>query len=185
MLTKDEIFNYFTTEIVEKYNFTTSGIAMIVAQCDHETMGFTRMRENFNYSYEGLLETFPKYFDAITARTYAGRAINIANHVYANRMGNFGESSDDGWKYRGGGWIMITGRRMCFLCGKNLNIDLISNPELLETLPYSFLSALWYFDYKNIINKTNCEMVTLAINGGYNGLEERQDLYNKYLEILK
>lgn len=106
-------------------------IAYILATPMIETGGsFVPVVENLNYSAQGLLNTFGKYFTQATAAQYARQPQKIANHVYGNRMGNGGEASGDGWKYRGRGFCQITGHDNYAKFGKLLGIDLLGNPDL-------------------------------------------------------
>lgn len=105
-------------------------VAYAMATAFHETGGkMLPVEENLNYTAAGLLKTFPKYFDAHTAKQYAKKSQAIANRAYANRMGNGDESSGDGWKYRGRGTVQITGWENYERAGYELGVDLITNPE--------------------------------------------------------
>ena len=95
---------------MKHYGLTPESASHFFAQCAHESGNFIIFRENLNYSADGLLRIFPKYFDAIKARQYARQPERIANRVYANRMGNGDEASGDGWRYRGRGAIQLTGK---------------------------------------------------------------------------
>ena len=93
------------------HNVPLKQLAYILATAYHETgRKFAPISENLNYSWMGLRKNFGKYFptDAI-AKEYAGNPEKIANRAYANRMGNGPESSGDGWKYRGRGFVQLTG----------------------------------------------------------------------------
>lgn len=156
--------------------------AMFIAQVGHESSGFSRITENLNYSADGLKATFGKYFPGDTAQQYGRTADHpanqqaIANIVYANRMGNVEEN--DGWKYRGRGLIQITGHDNYESCGTGLNADLLLVPQLLEQDVYAARSAVWFFTehgcdkYPDDVAK-----VTLIINGGTNGLDDRTVRY--------
>ena len=79
-------------------------VAAFVAQCAHESAGFTALSENLNYSADGLRKVFPKYFPTMEiAQSYHRQPEKIANRVYASRMGNGDEYSGEGWKFRGRG----------------------------------------------------------------------------------
>ena len=171
-------------------------LAHFLSQVDHESAGFTAKVENLNYSEAGLLKTFGKYFNAKTAKQYARKPQSIANRVYANRMGNGNEASGDGWKYRGRGDMMTTGKNNYIAFNvylKTLGIadDVVLSPDLVETR-YSLLSAAfwWMVNGLNQIaddGATNevVKLVTRRVNGGVNGLSHRLELFNHYYKILE
>lgn len=161
-------------------------MAAFIGQIGAES-AFSHVVENLNYSADGLQKVFKKYFDAETAQEYARQPEKIANRVYANRMGNADENSGDGWKYRGRGFIQLTGRFNYMVCGTALGIDLISSPEYLETLDGAMKSALWFWDSNDLntyADHGDILTITKKINGGTNGLQTRQELFNKALHIL-
>lgn len=165
--------------------------AMFIAQVGHESGGFTRIVENLNYSAEGLLATFGKYFDAESAREYGRTAEHpanqqaIANIVYANRMGNGYPGSNDGWNYRGRGLIQITGHDNYRDCGAGLGTDLLLVPQLLEQDDYAARSAAWFYAAKGCLKHSgDVKAVTKIINGGTNGLDDRQARYDKAKSVL-
>ncbi|KQC33956.1 hypothetical protein AAU57_11925 [Nonlabens sp. YIK11] len=161
-------------------------LAHFFAQLDHES-GLKPISENLNYSRDGLLKTFRKYFDSNSAATYARKPKEIANKVYANRMGNGDECSGDGWKYRGRGFIQLTGKKNYSALSKSTGIDYVNNPDLLLTEPDAMIAALWFWT-ENRLNKfadmDNVKGLTRAINGGYNGLDHRIELTNKYKRLF-
>jgi len=184
MLNKQAIDKLQRTTDLNQIN-NPKELAMFLAQCDHESCGFKIFAENFNYSAERLLQVFPKYFDEDLANDYANHPCNIASRVYANRMGNGDEKSMDGWKYKGRGAIQITGKQMYKLCGDGLKLDLIENPDLLLKFDNAINSAVWFWHYKCLTNlMPDIKGITKRINGGLNGLNERQKLYNQYCKIL-
>lgn len=185
MLNKIQIEEMITNDIMVKYSFEQDGLAMFLAQCDHESMGFNRTDENLNYSSKRLLQIFGKYFRESNVQRYANKPVAIANKIYANRMGNGDELSGDGYNYRGRGYIQLTGQDNYKKCGDDLTIDLLNYPNIVATSKYALLSSLWYFKVNKLINCTDCGKVTKIINGGLNGLKERQSLYNNYREVLK
>ena len=180
--------NYKNMELANKYKSllnsyyvnTPLRLAHFFAQIEHES-GLKPISENLNYSAKGLLSTFSKYFNANTANLNARKPENIANIVYANRMGN--NAVNDGWKYRGRGFIQITGKNNYLLLSKDTRIDYLNNPDLLLNEADSMISALWYWN-KNKLNayadKDDIKGLTKRINGGYNGLDHRTKLLNKY-----
>ena len=174
-------------DVVIKYQINTPmRLAHFLAQCHHESSGFNVVEENLNYSAEGLRRTFNKYFTLEQANEYAHNKVRIASRVYANRMGNGDEASQDGWLYRGRGYIQLTGKDNYAAFNDQVPEDVIKNPDLVAT-QYPMLSAAWFWD-KNKINNMcyeTIEDVTLAVNGGLNGIVDRSRLYYKYLNILK
>ena len=165
--------------------------AHFLSQTAHESMNFTRAYESFNYSTDRLLEVFGKYFsDREEAERFSGCPIDTANRVYANRMGNGSEESGDGWKYRGRGVIMLTGRNNYEMFANKVgDLSIIDNPDLVAE-KYYFDTAKVFFDVNNIwrycddVLIDNIKEVTRVINGGYNGIDDRINLTRKYDKLL-
>jgi len=190
--------------VIAKYNVLTSRnrLAHFLAQCSHESMGFTRTIENMNYSADRLIQVFPKYFNTSNAREYARKPDLIANHVYASRMGNGNWQTGDGYKYRGRGFIQLTGRanyalftdwltEQKGLSSPSIHTNCVEYPALVSDV-YPLTSALWFFIHNNIfalcdngISENTNARVTRAINGGLNGVDERYDLLLKYVQLIK
>lgn len=172
-----------------KYNINTpERIAGFVGQCQHESLNFTVLQENLNYSAVGLTRTWPSRFNAELATLYARNPGMIASSVYADRMGNGDEASGEGWIYRGRGLIQLTGKQMYVLCGFALEVDLVQEPDLLLQEKYAVLSAGWYWwnnDLNRFCDKQDWRGLTRAINGGYNGLDDRLKKIDKVLVILQ
>ena len=188
-----------------KYDiYTPERTAMFLAQIYHESMCLQLVRENMNYSAKRLLEIFPRYFNITTAQDYAYRPQDIGNIVYANRMGNGDVTSGDGYCYRGGGYLQITGKNNYSSLSKDTGIDFLHEPELIRNSDNAMLSALWFWKTNNLnayindivtLNNTllthqvvgdpDIIAVTKKINGGTNGLKERSDTYNYFLQVLK
>jgi len=158
-----------------------------LAQIAHESGGFKYVSENLNYSAKALYGVFRKYFPTIdAAQSYARQPEKIANKVYANRMGNGTETSGDGWKYRGRGLIQLTGKSNYQALSKATQKDFISNPELMTNPEWALTSACWYWQKRNInryADTDDIHMVTKRINGGYNGLQNRQHLLNEFKKL--
>jgi putative chitinase len=169
---------------------TATKLAHFLSQCGHESAGFKVVNENLNYSKDGLRKIFGKYFttDEIATR-YARQPEKIANRVYGNRMGNGAEASGDGWKHRGRGYIQLTGKDNYTAFGKAIGVDILANPDLVAT-QYPLMSAAWFFS-KNCLRKcvdaspATVKSVTLCVNGGTIGLEDRQKHFNEYYALLK
>jgi len=176
-------------DVVIKYKINTPlRLAHFLAQCHHESTGFSVVEENLNYSAEGLLRTFKKYFTPEQANEYAHNKVKIASRVYANRMGNGDEASQEGWLYRGRGYVQLTGKDNYAALNDQLPGDILKNPDIVATR-YPMLSAAWFWD-KNKINDLLCDNetiddVTRKVNGGLNGVDDRSRLFYDYLDILK
>jgi len=157
--------------------------AHFFSQIDYES-GLKPISENLNYSSKGLAKTFPKYFPTpALANAYQRKPEKIANRVYANRMGNGNEKSGEGWKYRGRGFLQITGKENYFRLANDTDIDCLKNPEMLLEESNAMISALWFWKIKglnSLADKDDIERITFRINGGFNGLEHRKILLKKY-----
>lgn len=173
--------------------------AAFVAQCAHESAQFNVLEENLNYSAKGLAGTWPnRYADKKDAdgdgNTKEPNALAlrlernpeaIANNCYADRMGNGDEASGDGWRYRGRGWKMVTGRANYAACAAATGLDCVNNPDVLATADGAARSAVWFWTANNCASvATNCRALTKKINGGDIGLAEREALTNKALQVL-
>jgi len=162
---------------------------MFLAQCGHESAGFTVFQENLNYSSTGLLKTFPKYFNTKLAAQCARQPELIANIVYANRMGNGPSESGDGYRFRGRGPIQITGRRNYTAMSHDLWGDdrAVEEPEMILSPDNAIASAGWYWDIAKLnqyCDREDVVTVTRRINGGTNGLADRKHLYAQIKEML-
>lgn len=161
-------------------------VAAWLATLAHESARFTRLVENLNYSAEGLAATWPARYADITgqptqfAHKIARDPERIANHAYANRLGNGPAGSGDGWRYRGRGLIQITGRSNYATTGERLDLDLIERPELLEHPHYAALSAAeWWRRHgcNELADTGDMAAVARKVNGGLTGLDDRLKLY--------
>lgn len=178
--------------LVEKFNLN-SGLRLshFLAQCAHESGNFKVLNENLNYSADGLLKIFPKYFkDKATADAYARKPEKIANRVYASRMGNGDEASGDGYKFRGRGFIQLTGKSNYQAFSDFIKEDCVASPDLVAT-KYPLTSAAFFFDKNklwDICDKgATPEVVTLVtkrVNGGTHGLDDRLSKFNTFNSIL-
>lgn len=175
-------------DVISKFEINTAQrLAHFLAQCAHESGEFKIVQENLNYSAKGLRNTFRKYFptDALAA-AYERKPEKIANKVYANRMGNGLEASGDGFKFRGRGYIQLTGKDNYKAFDLVVPEDIIATPELVA-LKYPLLSAAWFF-HKNCLKKADLPdaaiIVSKCVNGGTIGLQDRIEHFNKYYKLL-
>jgi len=176
-------------EVMTKFKIDTAiKLAHFLSQCGHESGGFKVTQENLNYSAKGLLGVFKKYFptEAI-ANQYAKQPQKIANRVYGSRMGNGPEASGDGYKFRGRGFIQLTGHDNYSLFDKTVPEDIMANPDLVAT-KYPLLSAAWFFT--RCLGKCTdasdaaVTAVTRCVNGGTIGLEDRKKHFKEYYALL-
>lgn len=150
-----------------------------LAQVLHESQFLRLKEENLKYSAEALVSLFGKYFKSLSmAKMYEKNSKAIANVVYANRIGNGGGSSGDGWKFRGRGYIQLTGRANYEEFSMDVGIDAIKNPESLSYDKYAWFVAGWFWKRRGLDGVSNFKEATKIINGGYNGLDHRQDILN-------
>lgn len=169
---------------------TPEHVAMWIAQVGHESAGLTRLVESLNYSPEGLLATWPSRYGPSLARSH-GRVGDrpadqkaIALNVYGDRLGNR-PGTDDGWTYRGRGPIQVTGRANYRECGQAIGQDLEQDPTQLELRSTGAASTAWYWRKHKLIGYNGDVLrVTRLINGGTNGLADRQARYDKALSVL-
>jgi putative chitinase len=166
-------------------------LAHFLAQCGHESGGFRATQENLNYSAKGLNGIFRKYFPTeAAAASYARNPQKIANKVYGNRMGNGPESSGEGYKFRGRGYIQLTGKENYTAFGKAIGEDIPSNPDKVAS-QYALLSAAWFFS-KNGLHRMADEgatdsvvtKITKRVNGGTIGLADRIKHFKEYYHLL-
>lgn len=178
-------------EITSKFNInTTLRLAHFLSQCAHESINFKFVEENLNYSSSGLKRVFGKYFPGNLSESYAGKPQKIANRVYSNRMGNGNEYSGDGYKYRGRGYIQITGKVNYAEFDKFVPENILEYPELVS-YKYPLSSAAFFFSRNNLWQLCDkgpsiniIKELTRKINGGYNGLDDRIAKFNKFYSIL-
>ena len=175
-----------------KFNITTPlRLSHFLAQCGHESGGFKALVENLNYGSKGLLGTFPKYFNITTATQYERKPEMIASKVYGGRMGNGDESTKDGWKFRGRGYIQLTGKNNYMAFDKFVTENIIESPDLVAT-KYPLMSAAWFFDKNGLwavcdkgATTEVITAVTKRVNGGVIGLVDRIKHFNEYYALLK
>jgi putative chitinase len=175
-----------------KFNITnTLRLAHFLAQCGHESGGFKAVSENLNYGASGLKGTFPKYFPGNLAESYARQPEKIANRVYSSRMGNGDEASGEGFKFRGRGYIQLTGKSNYASFDKTVEENIIENPDLVAT-KYPLMSAAFFFDSNKLwsicdkgADDATVTAVTKRVNGGTIGLADRIKHFKEYYKLLK
>ena len=175
-----------------KFNITNPlRLAHFLSQCGHESGGFKAVSENLNYSAKGLVGTFPKYFNATTAAQYERKPEMIASRVYSSRMGNGDEASKEGYKFRGRGYIQLTGKSNYTGFTKFIGEDCIANPDLVAN-KYPLASAAFFFDSNKLwsicdkgADTATVTAVTKRVNGGTIGLDDRIKHFNEYYALLK
>lgn len=180
-------------------------IAAFLAQCAHESGGFTVLSENLNYSADGMAAIWPNRFavlgpDKKPVKTKEGKnqpnkfalALHrkpemIANVVYGARMGNGPIESGEGWKYRGRGLKQLTGKDNYKRCAAGLNVDLLENPDYLLEPHWAAMSAAWFWDANKcstFADNDDFVGLTKRINGGTIGLQDRQKRYEAALGVV-
>jgi putative chitinase len=179
-------------DTAKKFGITTNlRLAHFLAQCGHESGGFKAVTENLNYSADGLVKIFGKYFNSTTAAGYARNPEKIASKVYGNRMGNGNESTKEGFKFRGRGYIQLTGKENYTKFGKFIGEDIASNPDLVAT-KYPLASAAFFFNSNGLwaicdkgADDATVTAVTKRVNGGTIGLADRIKHFKEYYNLLK
>ena len=179
-------------DTAKKFNITNPlRLAHFLAQCGHESGGFKSVSENLNYSADGLKKIFGKYFPGNLNESYAKQPEKIASRVYGSRMGNGDESTGEGFKFRGRGYIQLTGKQNYTNFAKFIGEDTVSNPDLVAT-KYPLASAAFFFDSNklwSICDKgsdvATVTAVTKRVNGGTIGLPDRIKHFNEYYNLLK
>ena len=174
-----------------KFNITnTLRLAHFLAQCGHESAGFRLTQENLGYSAAQLPKMWPSLFNTTNAAQYAMKPEMIANRAYGNRMGNGPESSGDGWKFRGRGYIQLTGKHNYTAFDKFVDDDILSFPELVAN-KYPLMSAAFFFNTNNLwaicdqgATDAVVTSVTKRVNGGTIGLADRLKHFKEYYALL-
>jgi putative chitinase len=176
-----------------KFNITNPlRLAHFLAQCGHESGGWRATSENLNYSSKGLMGIFKKYFPTLAlAEQYARKPIAIASRVYGSRMGNGAEPTQEGYKFRGRGYIQLTGKDNYSAFDKFVSEDILANPDLVAT-KYPLMSAAWFFNKNGLwsicdkgADQGTVTAVTKRVNGGTIGLPDRIKHFTEYYNLLK
>ena len=167
--------------------------AAFIGQCGHECGNFTKLEENLNYRAETLFKIWPRAdkrpwgFTLEEAQAYAKQAKRIANRAYGNRMGNRDEASGDGYRFRGSGWLQLTGHDNFYHAGKACSVDFVMNPDLVRTPQYAAMTAGWYWSThkcNEVAQNQDWTKLTKIINGGNIGLADRIAHTNQALAVL-
>jgi putative chitinase len=179
-------------DTASKFNITnTLRLAHFLAQCGHESGGFKAVSENLNYSADGLKKIFPKYFPGNLNESYARQPEKIASRVYGSRMGNGDEASKEGFKFRGRGYIQLTGKSNYATFDKFVDDDILGNPDLVAT-KYPLMSAAFFFNNNSLwsicdrgADDATVTAVTKRVNGGTIGLADRIKHFKEYYNLIK
>ncbi len=179
-------------DAAKKFNISNPlRLAHFLAQCGHESAGFKAIQENLNYSADGLKKIFPKYFPGNLAEGYARNPEKIASKVYGSRMGNGDETTKEGYKFRGRGYIQLTGKDNYTKFAKFIGEDTVGNPDLVAT-KYPLASAAFFFDSNKLwdicdkgADDATVTAVTKRVNGGTIGLADRIKHFKEYFGLLK
>ena len=189
------------TALVDPFNETFERFGIVtpaqqaswIGQCGHECGNFRIMEENLNYRAPTLLKLFPQNpkrvwgFTPETAAAYEKQPQRIANRIYGNRMGNRDEASGDGFRFRGSGFLQLTGMNNFYHAGQALGVDFIMQPELVRTPMYAAQTAGWFWQTQRLnqyADSGDILTMTKRINGGTIGLEDRKKHIEHALHVL-
>ncbi|NBW33776.1 MAG: glycoside hydrolase family 19 protein [Cytophagia bacterium] len=178
--------------VQEKFAINTPlRLAHFLAQTGHESGGFKFKSENLNYSAEILRKVFPKYFpDIVVAKQYERKPEAIASRVYGGRMGNGPEATKEGFKFKGRGYIQLTGKDNYKAFDATVDDDILANPDLVAT-KYPLLSAAWFWNSRKLNSVADqgatddvVTKITKLVNGGTIGLADRIKHFKEYNNLL-
>lgn len=179
-------------EALPQYDIhTVPRVAAFIAQCSHESGGFTILQENLNYKAPALIKLFHTHFSSLDeAMQYEHEQEKIANRIYCNRMGNGDEASGEGWKYHGRGLIQLTGKSNYAKFSQAAFEDntILDNPDHVAQPYYALYSACWFWNehsLNDLADAQDIKQMTRKINGGYIGLDERIHNYQHALQVLQ
>lgn len=162
--------------------------AAFIGQCGHESGNFKKLEEGLSYSADRLMKVWPKRFPTLeSAQPYARNPRALANKVYGGRMGNRDEKSDDGWRFRGSGWLQLTGHDNFYHASKACGVDFVMNPDLVRTPQYAAMTAGWFWATHKCNEKAQVQDwvgLTKIINGGTVGLDDRIAHTQQALAVL-
>jgi len=175
-------------KILPDYDITTvNRVAAFLGETYVESAGYTALHENLNYTAQSLCRVWPSHFSADIADQYAHNPERIANRAYAGRMGNGDEASGDGWKFCGRGLIQVTGRNNYQAFADSLQMNIDDVPEFLTTFEGAVQSACWFWENNNLnqyADAGNIKELSIKINGGTLGLDEREQHCTRAYQIL-
>jgi putative chitinase len=168
----------FFNETFDRWGIKTARQqAAFIGQAGHESGNFTKLEEGLSYAADRLMKIWPKRFPTMEiANKYARNPKALANFVYANRMGNRDEASGDGFRFRGAGWLQLTGHDNFYHAGKACGVDYVMNPDLVRTHKHAALTAGWFWATHNcnrLAEAGDWVALTKKINGGTIGLDDR------------
>jgi|TARA_R110002153_G_scaffold43969_6_gene124064 putative chitinase len=192
ILHKDDVSDWYNAmvEMFPKYEITTPNrVAGFIAQTAHESASYKTITENLNYSAKALDAIFGKYFKraGVDAQKYHRQPEKIANRIYAGRMDNGDTASGDGWTFRGGGILQLTGRYNYTEFGKTVGMSAEEATDYVRTPKGAIESACWFWKTNNINKYCDADDIvrmTKRINGGTIGLADRKKHYAHALEVL-
>lgn len=176
--------------LFERFGISDTNVRrdFFLAQIGHESGGLTRVTENLNYSADRLCAVWPSRFaDVEAARPYARNAEALANCVYADRLGNGATESGEGWRYRGRGYIQLTGKEAYRRVSRSADRDFVADPDQVGTPEFALLSACAFWSWKSlntICDGGNFVSVTRRVNGGTHGLADRRAWLDKVRRVL-
>jgi putative chitinase len=164
-------------------------IAGFLSNTAHESGGFKFVKENLNYSAASLMRVWPSRFPTVEiAQRYAMNPEKIANRAYADRMGNRDEASGDGARFIGRGLIQLTGKNNYVAYSMACDNEALQKPEIVEQPKYAAESAGWFWNVNRLNNLADAQDVggmCRRINGGYNGLDDRQMKYSQVMAYFE
>tara|TARA_R110002074_G_scaffold197482_1_gene364444 strand:- start:784 stop:1644 length:861 start_codon:yes stop_codon:yes gene_type:complete len=177
-------------EMFPSYEITNENrVAGFIAQTAHESANYKVLTENLNYSSKALDAIFGKYFKraGVDAKEYHRQPEKIANRIYANRMDNGDTASGDGWRYRGGGILQLTGKWNYTKFGGAAGMSASAATDYVRTPKGAIESACWFWatnDINHHCDRDDIVSMTKRINGGTIGLADRKKHYIHALEVL-
>ena len=166
---------------------TPARLSAFLAQTGHESGGFKFLEENLNYKPETLCRVWPSHFNEENCHEFSGNPEAIANFAYAGRMGNGDAGTGDGWRYRGRGFLQLTGKANYEHASSDLGFDFVSEPDAVATPEGAALTAAWFWKKHNLnhyVDNNDFTQMTKIINGGTIGLEDRVARFNHAMSVL-
>ena len=166
---------------------TPARLSAFLAQTGHESGGFKFLEENLNYKPETLCRVWPSHFNEENCYEFSGNPEAIANFAYAGRMGNGDAETGDGWRYRGRGFLQLTGKENYEHASSDLGFDFVSEPDAVATPEGAALTAAWFWKKHNLnhyVDNNDFTQMTKIINGGTIGLEDRVARFNHAMSVL-